>query len=81
MNVSLSPQLEKWIQKKLETGMYNSASEVIREAIRLMDERDRLQQMKLQELRKDIETGIQEAEQGKLEEGKKVFEKIRSRKK
>jgi len=42
MNVSLSPELERFIKKKLATGLYTSASEVVREALRLLQERDRL---------------------------------------
>ena len=36
MNVSLTPSLEKFVQEKVSSGLYNSASEVIREALRLM---------------------------------------------
>ena len=41
MNVSLTPRLEKMVRDKVESGLYNNASEVIREALRLLDERDR----------------------------------------
>ena len=40
MNVSLTPRLEAIVRQKVESGLYNNASEVVREAIRLMDERD-----------------------------------------
>ncbi len=40
MNVSLTPTLEELVQRKVATGLYNSASEVIREALRLLEERD-----------------------------------------
>lgn len=40
MNVSLTPELEKFVNDKVETGRYNSASEVVREALRLLEERD-----------------------------------------
>ena len=43
MNVSLTPELEQLIHKKVETGMYLSASEVVREALRWLEERDKLQ--------------------------------------
>jgi putative addiction module CopG family antidote len=42
MNVSLTPELEKLVQKKVQTGRYTSASEVIREALRLMEPRDEM---------------------------------------
>ncbi len=46
MNVSLTPQLEALVREKVETGLYNNASEVVREALRLMEERDRLSQLR-----------------------------------
>ena len=36
MNVSLTPELEKFIRKKVSSGLYNNASEVVREALRLL---------------------------------------------
>lgn len=41
MNVSLTPKLEKMVRDKVESGLYNNASEVIREALRLLDQKDR----------------------------------------
>ena len=38
MNVSLTPQLEEWGKRKVESGLYCSASEVMREALRLLEE-------------------------------------------
>ena len=64
MNVSLTPELERFIRDKVKSGMYNTASEVVREAIRLLDERDRLRQFKLERLRIDIQQGIDEADAG-----------------
>lgn len=58
MNVSLTPQLEKLVQDRVKSGRYTSASEVIREALRLMDERDRLLEAKLDQLRQDIREGL-----------------------
>ena len=46
MNVSLTPRLEAIVRAKVESGLYNNASEVVREAIRQMDERDRYQRLK-----------------------------------
>ena len=57
MNVNLTPQLEDMVRQKVDSGLYSSASEVVREALRLMDEKDRLQAAKLSQLRKDIQEG------------------------
>jgi antitoxin ParD1/3/4 len=64
MNVSLTPQLESYVKRKVMSGMYNSVSEVVREAIRLLEERDRLQEMKLEALRADIKKGLDELDRG-----------------
>jgi antitoxin ParD1/3/4 len=58
MNVNLTPQLEDMVRSKVSSGLYTSASEVVREALRLMDEQDRLRQARLEELRRDIRKGL-----------------------
>jgi antitoxin ParD1/3/4 len=47
MNVTLTPQLEEMVKQKVASGLYTSASEVIREALRLMEEQDPLREAKL----------------------------------
>lgn len=46
MNVSLTPRLEALVRQKVETGLYNNASEVVREALRLLEERDRISRLR-----------------------------------
>lgn len=46
MNVSLTPHLEAMVRQKVQSGRYNNASEVVREALRLMEERDRYAALK-----------------------------------
>ena len=58
INVNLTPQLEELVRSKVATGLYSSASEVVREALRLMDEQDRLREAKLGQLRRDIHQGL-----------------------
>jgi antitoxin ParD1/3/4 len=64
MNISLTPELEKLVQMKVASGLYVSASEVVREALRLLEERVRFQVMKLEELREEIQFGIDQADRG-----------------
>jgi antitoxin ParD1/3/4 len=59
INVSLTPQLEEMVRQKVSGGLYNSVSEVVREALRLMDAQDRLQAVKLEQLRQDIRNGLE----------------------
>ena len=62
MNVSLSSTFETYIQKQLDEGTYNNASEVIREALRLKIQQDEIYQTKLQALRAAIIRGEQSGE-------------------
>ena len=62
MNVSLTPELEKFISTKVESGLYNSASEVIRQALRLLVEQETEQRVKLEALRSSIQDGIKSGE-------------------
>jgi antitoxin ParD1/3/4 len=58
MNINLTPQLEEMVRQKVESGLYTSASEVVREALRLMEEKDQLRNAKLDRLRAEIHEGL-----------------------
>ena len=60
MNISLTPKLEKLVNEKVKSGLYNSASEVIRESLRLLQEQDMLRQIRRDELRREIMLGVEQ---------------------
>jgi antitoxin ParD1/3/4 len=64
VNVSLTPELERLVQKKVATGRYGSASEVVREALRLLEEREVARTLELRELQQQVAVGILDLEQG-----------------
>lgn len=64
MNVSLTRELEALVQEKVRSGLYRSASEVVREALRLLHERERLRELRLRELRREIAVGVGQADRG-----------------
>lgn len=66
MNVSLTPELEKLVQKKVESGLYNNASEVVREALRLFKETEELRRVKLKRLRTALAKGEADVEAGRV---------------
>ncbi len=68
MNVSLTPMLEELVQQKVATGLYNSASEVIREALRLLEERDELRKVRVGTLRREISVGLDQLTRGEVSE-------------
>ncbi len=64
MNVSLTPQLEDYLQQKVASGAYHSVSEVMREALYLLKEQDALKAMKFAALRRDVQAGIDALDAG-----------------
>ena len=54
MNVSLTPELEEFVNTKVRTGRYNSASEVVREALRLLEEYERARAAQLGEFNREL---------------------------
>jgi antitoxin ParD1/3/4 len=68
MNISLPPELEVRIRQRVESGMYGSASEVIREALRLFDAYEQIKTAKLDSLRQDIAKGLNDAANGRAKE-------------
>lgn len=58
MNISLTPELEKFVQDKVASGRYHSASEVIREGLRLLEEQELIREVKLATLREEIQKGL-----------------------
>jgi len=67
MNINLTPQLEDLVRQKVASGHYSSASEVVREALRLMEREDQIQAAKLAQLRRDIQEGLDSGSAGKLD--------------
>ena len=58
MTISLTRDLEQLVEKKIKSGLYPTAREVIREGLRLLDERDRLYDARLGDLQKEIRKGL-----------------------
>ena len=58
MNVSLTPDLERYVQNKVGTGRYRSSSEVVREALRLLEEKDQEREQQMAILKHEIQRGI-----------------------
>jgi antitoxin ParD1/3/4 len=64
MNISLTPELEQLVSDKVNTGMYQTASEVIREGLRLLHERDQ----RVEALRRDVRAGFNAVDRGEFTE-------------
>lgn len=79
MNVNLGPVFDQFVADLLKTGHYQSQSEILREGLRLLKEREELKQLRIAELRKEIGMGTAEADRGELVDGEEVFAEIRKR--
>lgn len=77
MKVSLTPQLQKLVDQKVASGFYESPSEVVREALRLLEERDRLSGTRLADLREKIATGLQDLDEGRPLSADEVYARLR----
>jgi antitoxin ParD1/3/4 len=64
INVSLTPELEKLVNEKVRSGLYTFASEVIREALRLLVENDRMKQRQIEAIQTKINRGIEQLDRG-----------------
>ena len=64
MNVSLTPELGKFVANKVASGRYTSASEVVREALRLLEEHDRLKEEKLASFNREIASRLESLDRG-----------------
>ena len=72
MNVSLTPYFEEFVKQKVESGLYSSASEVVRDALRLLDEKEK----KLADLRQAIQEGL---DSGPAIDGEVFFAELRKK--
>ncbi len=72
MNVQLPPDLEALVQSKVDSGLFSNRGEVVREALRLLAEQDRLRSRHLAHLRRSVAKGLAEANRGELLDGSEV---------
>ena len=77
MNVNLTPELERLIQDKVASGLYNNQSEVVREALRLLEEQDRLRELHVAKLRAALAEGLEQADRGETLDGDEVVKEMR----
>jgi antitoxin ParD1/3/4 len=79
MNVNLGTVFDKFIAELVKGGTYQSQSEVVREGLRLLKEREELKRLHVSELRKKIAIGSEQADRGEFVGGESTFAEIRRR--
>lgn len=79
MNVSVGKEFEEFVKMKVASGDYASVSEVVRDGLRLLKEKDLLFEARLQSLRDEIQIGIDQLERGEGIDGPTAMAKIKER--
>ncbi|MGA2772188.1 MAG: type II toxin-antitoxin system ParD family antitoxin [Bryobacteraceae bacterium] len=77
VNVSLTPELDAFLQSRVRSGGYQTTSEVVREALRLLQHQEKRRDASLRELRAKLKRGAAQAERGELLDGDTVFDELR----
>lgn len=79
LNVSLTPDLSRFVQSRLRSGKYQSASELVREALRLLEGRDQTTSASVEELKREIEVGLAQLRRGEGVDGEEFFRGLAAR--
>ena len=79
LNVSLTPDLSRFVENRVRSGKYQTASEVVREALRLLEERDQAPKASVEELKHEIEIGLAQLRRGERVDGEAFFSRLVNR--
>lgn len=77
VNISLTPELDAFLQSRVKSGRYQTTSEVVREALRLLERQENERDDAVSQLRAKLERGAAQAERGELLDGDEVFDQLR----
>jgi len=78
VNISITPELDEFLQKRVKSGRYQTTSEVVREALRLLERHEQERDEAFNQLKAKLEQGAGQAERGALIDGDEVFEELRN---
>jgi antitoxin ParD1/3/4 len=76
LNISLTPELEEFVTSRVDSGRYQSASEVVRQGLRLLQDQEETREAQMARLRQQIQIGLDQADRGELLDGDEVFDEI-----
>lgn len=79
LNVSLTTDLSRFVESRIRSGKYQSASEVVREALRLLEGRDQTTPTGIEELKQEIEVGLAQLRRGEGVDGEDFFRRLAAR--
>lgn len=78
MTVSLTPKLERRISEKVASGLYNTASEVVRDGLRMLFDADEAKALQLAQLRRELQLGLDQLQRGEGVAGLHVDDDLRA---
>lgn len=76
VNISITPELDAFLQSRVKTGRYQTTSEVVREALRLLERHEQEREETLRHLKTKLKRGANQAKAGKLLDGDEVFDEL-----
>lgn len=76
MDITLTPELEQYLQSKVSSGEYASPNEVFLVGIRLLQDLEQTYQGRFEELRNEVRFGLEAAERGEVVDSDKVFNRL-----
>jgi antitoxin ParD1/3/4 len=79
MEIPLTPKLEQFVKKQVNSGHYASEADVVLAAVQFLEEREMVYQGRFDELRREIMIGYEAAERGEVLDGEVVFENLRTK--
>ena len=79
LNVSLTPDLSRFVENRVRSGKYQTASEVVREALRLLECRDQAPTASIEELKAELEVGLAQLRRGEGLDGEAFFSRVMTR--
>ena len=77
VNISITPELDSFLQSRVQSGRYQTTSEVVREALRLLERQEQDRDEAFRQLKAKLERGAGQADRGELIDGDEVFDELR----
>jgi antitoxin ParD1/3/4 len=77
VNISITPELDAFLQERVKSGRYQTTSEVVREALRLLERHEQEREEAIHRLKAKLERGAGQAERGETIDGDEVFLELR----
>lgn len=76
MELSLTPELERWIAERVAAGEFESASAAVRAGLLLLQQKEEERRIRLEALRRDVDLSIEQLDCGKGVDGDEVFDEV-----